>query len=321
MNTFKIDYEKLDVEAIMAQIRQRVDEKKGVVYTDDDLKNLGGLKLPSPVPPEKQNPDRDAVPVPEMPEHEEPVLKEIARLDRIITRRMQQTSFQEVQDEDFVTEALQCVGDWNVNIALEDLYRSSPGAKGKVIKAIRSINRKLFKLVMNIDVLFPQFHRQAVLNQTYVQLFHTLVKEISNLFNRIVASERDIYQDLDSIQKQVHQVVSDNVRDLSAEIQNVDRDLKQTRGEILRDVAIDKNDILRSINQQNEVIEQLHYKVDNLRGLIEGQKQQIEYLSARQRSLEKLAVLKEDTPEASAKRKSSDLEPGRYKPKENSEEK
>jgi hypothetical protein len=172
---------------------------------------------------------------------------------------------------------------------------------------------------MNIDVLFPQFHRQAVLNQTYVQLFYTLVREISTLFNRIQASEKDIYQDIDTLQKEVHQVVSDNIRDLSVEIQNVDRDLKQSRSEILRDMANDKNDVLRTINDQNNTIEQLRYQVDNLRGLIEGQKQQIEYMLARQRALEKLAVLKDEEKQPPDRQKSSELKPGRYGAKKGKE--
>lgn len=312
MDTFKIDYENLDVDAIMAQVRQRVNEKKGLLYSEADLANLGSLELPSPLPPERQDPDRDRIPVPDMPEIPPPSLRTIAPLEQKIARSMRSTRFEDVQHDDFVTEALRCVGEWNINVSLEDLYKSSPSFKGKMVRRIRNINRKLFKLVMNIDVLFPQFHRQAILNQTYVQLFHTLVRELSDLLNRVVAGDRDLRTDLDNVHRDLHQLLRDNIRDLSADIARVDADLKQTRGELMRDMANDKNDFMRAINSQDEVIKQLHYKVDNLRGLIEGQKQQIEYLTLRQRALEKLAVLREETKEEAPA--SGELEPGRYQP-------
>lgn len=309
MDNFQIDYENLDVEAIMAQVRQRVKEKKGVVYQQADLDSLGGLELPSPKPPEKMKPVTYPEYSPEIKEKVEPIFREIETLDLLITERMKDTRFQEIQDEDFVTEALNCVGEWNINITREDLYRSTPGVKGKIISGIRSINRKLFKMVMNIDVLFPQFHRQAVLNQTYVQLFHTMVGEMDKILEKIVSKDV-IAHDMNKF--------TDHIKDLYNEISKVDADLKNTHNELIRDMGHDKNDFRAALSSQNEIIAELQYKIDALmplKGIIESQKQEIEYLKARQDSLEKLAVLKPREGEAKKGRKSSDLEKGRYQSK------
>ena len=323
--TFKIDYENLDVEAVMAQIRQRVREKKGLVYSDAELEKLGGLKLPDPKKPVHKDPDRDRIEPPETPEGMDTIPRNVLHLEELITRRMEAQTFEEIQDDDFVIEATRCVGDWNIDIHLEDLYKSSPGAKGKIIEAIRSINRKLFKFTMNIDVLFPEFHKQSMLNRTYVKLFHALVKEISAVPNRFAENEEELKQlhanihNLRLTNKQIHELITENVNYLAKDITQVDNDLKQTRAEIMQDFTNDRNHMMNNINQHSDDIKELQFKVDNLRGLIEGQRQQLEYMLARQKALESLAVLKEDD-ESEDIRKSSELKPGRYKAAKKSEE-
>ena len=302
MDTFQIDYDRLDVEAIMAQIRRRVREKKGLLYSDEDLEKLGGLELPKPTEPKPKDPDRDKLPLPEIPKID---------VKRRITRRMQELQLDDIKDTDFVTEAMQCVGDWNINIAIDDLYRSHPGLKGKIIRAFRAVNRKLFKLVMNIDVLFPQFHRQAVINQTNVVLLHTLVQEISLLNNELQRLKNELEFKLDEL--------NNNLVNSVAEL---DADLKKTRAEILRDMTQDKNDFQRNLNQQKDDLEKFEHRLEDklgaIRGLVEGQKQQLEYIQARQRALEQLALLKEEKPEKQ-KQKTTDLPRGRYKPKSRKE--
>ncbi len=291
MDTFRIDYDKIDVEAIMAQIRQRVREKKEVLYSEAELERLGGLELPPSSPPEPKDVERDALPLPEVPER-----REVARTEERIAERMKDVSLDDIKDEDFVTEALRCVGEWNIALSVEDLYRSSPGIKGKIIQGIRAINRRLFKMVMNIDVLFPQLHKQAILNQTYVVLLHTLVQELSLLNNKI-----------DRLAPEVSKLQAE----LTTSVESLDADLKQTRAELVRDIMSDKNDFSRGVNQLRNDIEKLEYKIDGLRGVIEGQKHQIEYLQSRQGALEQLAVLKDEESEAPA-RKTGELERGRY---------
>lgn len=294
MDTFEIDYDNLDVESIMTLIKQRIREKKEVLYSEEDLEHLGGLDLPSPTPPQRKDPERDRAPVPEVPEID---------VKRRITERMQELSLDDIKDTDFVTEAMQCVGEWNIEISVEDLYRSHPGLKGKLIKAIRAINRRLFKLVMNIDVLFPQFHRQAVINQSNVVLLHTLVQEISQLNNHV----RRIGHELNFRINELSDTAANAVSELDA-------DLKKTRAEIVRDQTNDRNDLRRSFNQLRDDIDQLDYKIGALRGLIEGQRQQLDYMLARQQALEKLAVLKdEEKPGPAAK--TTDITRGRYRPK------
>jgi hypothetical protein len=291
MDTFRIDYDKIDVEAIMAQIRQRVREKKEVLYSDAELEHLGGLKLPPSAEPAAKDPDRDAVPLPSVPPKADG-----PRVEERITDRLKEVKLDDIKDEDFVTEALRCVGDWNIAISIDDLYRSSPGLKGKIVRMVRSINRRLFKLVMNIDVLFPQLHKQAILNQTYVVLLHTLVQELSLLNNKI-----------DRLAPEVSRLQGE----LTSSVQTLDADLKRTRAELIRDIVSDKNDFNRGINQVANEIEKLEFKIDGLRGAIEGQKHQIEYLQARQRALEELAVLKDEQPRNS-RQKTTDLPRGRY---------
>ena len=45
MSDFKIRSDSIDVEQIMRQIRSRIREKRGVDYTEDEIRELANVKL------------------------------------------------------------------------------------------------------------------------------------------------------------------------------------------------------------------------------------------------------------------------------------
>jgi hypothetical protein len=193
MSEFQIDYQKVDVDSVMSQIRQRIKEKKNRLFSDSDVDNLSNIK-----------------------------------------NAMGQTS-------NLVNP--NCLNsEEEVNLSMHDIYRSSESKKGKLIFKIRSMMRKPFKFILNIDVMV------------------TAVARLINLHQQLI-------------------------------------------GKLKVEVVPRINDVMARTEIQ--------------KGIIEGQKQQIEYLEKRLRALEKLAVLKEDAVAAigQTSRKSSDLESGRYKPK------
>lgn len=412
MEGYKIDYDNLDVEALMTQIRKKVLEKKATsraTQSSQGIMKVSSGKVTDPKKSKSSKPDKgrparktkaaagkeklkredesgaplvfssqqekiqqDQVETLERIDDLERTLSRFEDLEQRIVEKMRSTRFEDLQDDDFVTEALQCIGEWNISISIEDLYRSHPSLKGKIIRSIRGITSKLFKLVMNIDVLFPQFHKQAVLNQTYIILLHTLVQEISNLNNLLYDQKRDLLYDLESLKRDLVQLrlekeqlllekdrireellqqyqiadqISKDLRDVRDELVDsvinvrdelvenmltdkrellqtfahdlsrleykLDTDLKRSWGELVRDMTSDKNDFRRSINSIDNDIQQIDYKLDGLKGLIEGQRQQIEYIQARQRALEKLAVLREE--QKAAGQKTTEIQRGRYK--------
>ena len=323
MDTFRIDYDKIDVEAIMAQIRQRVREKKEVLYSDAELARLGGVTLPPTTEPEKLDPERDSVAEPLEPEYAELPTRgpRPGPVARDIGERVRRLNLDDIKDTEFVTEALGCVGEWNIDIAVDDLYRTSKGGiKGAFLRLMRSINRRLFKLTMNIDALFPQLHKQSQLNQTYVVVLHSLVQEISHLaveYNTVAGVLNRLSGDFHRTRSELVDdinTVSADLRDAVGSIQSLDNDVKRVQFELQRDLSSSHNHLSREVNLLRDDFARLERKLDSLRGQVEGQRQQLEYVQARQRALEQLAVLRDEEPPAGGK--TSEIPRGRYQAKD-----
>ena len=138
MEPFEIKDDKVNVAEIMEHIRQQIEKKKRVLYTEEELEELAKTKLSSYV-------------------HSSEVRSAFA-------------------------EELQALkADWNISISLESLYKSHPSLYGRVIYRIRKLLRPLVKFFMNIDVLFPELHKQSKLNLNFTHLLHNLILELTKL--------------------------------------------------------------------------------------------------------------------------------------------
>jgi len=81
----------------------------------------------------------------------------------------------------FAEELQALKADWNVSISLESLYKSHPNLYGRVIYRIRKFLRPVARFFMNIDVLFPEFHKQSKLNLNLAHLLYNLILELTKL--------------------------------------------------------------------------------------------------------------------------------------------
>jgi len=288
MTTFKIDYDSIDVEAIMAQIRQRVKEKKGVVYTDDDLRNLSALELEKPK--EVKMPEGEEFVPLQFPERVEfnPPPRQVFH-DQL----MEQLSEQIVNNFlKYVDELEKNGGRWNLHFEPKDHIKVNPGLKGKYHEKLRRYFVKVLDRTYNVNAIMDEIHRQWHINY----LVHDTMLRQQNFNEVMIEKSADLYQSaLDHI-KHVTNIYE-------KEFDHMRKALLMLHEEHHNHMQIVKAAEARERQMQQEIRQ--------LRGIIEGQRQQIDYMLQRQRTLEKMAVLKDDSKDE-AKKKSSDLEKGRY---------
>ena len=138
METFTIKDDKINVEEIMHKIRQSIEKKRKMLYTEDDLQDIAKKKLST----------------------------------------FLHTS--EVKSK-FAEELHRLKEGWNISVSLESLYKSHPNIKGAIIYWIRMRLRPLVKMFFNIDILFPELHKQSKINLSFAHLLHNLIFELTKL--------------------------------------------------------------------------------------------------------------------------------------------
>lgn len=72
-------------------------------------------------------------------------------------------------------------GEWNYSFDPETVYRSSRGAVGQALAALRRLLRPIQKLFWNPNPMISALSRQSDLNRYSVHLFHNLVLETTRL--------------------------------------------------------------------------------------------------------------------------------------------
>ena len=70
---------------------------------------------------------------------------------------------------------------WNFRFDPETLYRSSRGAVGRILAAVRGLLKPVQKLFWNPSPMIFALSRQSDLNQYYVHLLHNLSLELTRL--------------------------------------------------------------------------------------------------------------------------------------------
>ena len=137
--TFQIRAEGVDVEAIMREIRERIEEKrrKGLL-TDAEVREIADHRLEGVLDAHDFKPDL----LSEFREHPER---------------------------------------WNFSFDPATPYRSSRGAAGRALEAVRRLLRPVQKLFWNPTPMISALSRQSDLNTYYVHLLHNLAVEITRL--------------------------------------------------------------------------------------------------------------------------------------------
>lgn len=137
--SFEIRAPGVDVEAIMRQIRERIDEKrrKGLL-TDEEVREIAEHRLEGVLDAHDFKPDL----LSEFRDHPER---------------------------------------WNYSFDPGVLYRSSRGASGRVLEAVRGLLRPVQKLFWNPTPMISALSRQSDLNTCYVHLLHNMALELTRL--------------------------------------------------------------------------------------------------------------------------------------------
>jgi hypothetical protein len=132
MADFNIRTDAVDVEQIMRQIRARIQSKRGVDYTEEQIQELANVKLERFLDPKGVRSDL------------------VEQFKRARDRRLEP-----FQPEQYAVDA-------------NDLYGSSRG----FIRLVRKLLNPILKLMLNTNRLVQVLHQQSEMNRLYEQQFH-----------------------------------------------------------------------------------------------------------------------------------------------------
>jgi len=137
--SFEIRAAGVDVEAIMREIRERIEEKrrKGLL-TDAEVREIADHRLEGVLDAHDFKPDL-------------------------------LTQFQQHPER------------WNFTFDPSTPYRSSRGASGRALEAVRRLLRPVQKLFWNPTPMISALSRQSDLNASYVHLLHNMAAELTRL--------------------------------------------------------------------------------------------------------------------------------------------
>ena len=80
-----------------------------------------------------------------------------------------------------LAELLEQPSRWNSEFETASIYRSSRGAAGRALEAVRRVLRPVQKLFWNPNPMISALSRQSDLNTYYVHLLHNLSAELTRL--------------------------------------------------------------------------------------------------------------------------------------------
>lgn len=195
MAEFKIHSDSVDVTRIMEQIRERIREKRGTDYTEQQIHELATVKLESVLDPgqvrsglvehfrQLDNPGR-IEPIPPHGEFAQP--PEVFDFDQ------------------------------------ETIYVSSRGPMGKLIRLIRKLLNPLLKLFFNPTPVVFALSRQAEINAWTVQLLQRqtdLIERVSTQFER-VGKKFAVREELDALNYEVLNNLVVEMTRLSVDVKN-----------------------------------------------------------------------------------------------------
>ena len=128
MPEFSIRSDSVDVEQIMRQIRARISEKRGVDYTEEEIRQLASVKLEKFLDPLRVRSDLlERLPAP----------AQLGRA-RVAARRPRTT-----------------------RSTTDTIYGSSRGAAGRILRSIRKLLNPLLKLFINPNPMIHVLHMQS----------------------------------------------------------------------------------------------------------------------------------------------------------------
>ncbi len=161
MAEFNIRSDGVDVTKIMEQIRERIREKRGADYTEQQIRELANVKLEGFLDPEHVRSD--------LVEH----FRQLT--DSAPTERIAQNASATPPE----------VFDFNQ----DTIYVSSRGPMGKLIRMIRKILNPFLKLFFNPNPMIFALQRQAEINAWTVQLLQSQTDLVERVGKKFLALE------------------------------------------------------------------------------------------------------------------------------------
>ena len=159
MSEFKIQSDNVDVEKIMEQIRSRIKDKRGVDYTEDQIKELANVKLERFLDPKNVRSD---------------LLKHY--------RQNKQ------KDKDGIALVRPPIPSGTYDVDPDVIYRSSRGIAGKVLYGLRKVLKPILKLFFNPDMIV---HILAIQKSQIEWMVDTHV-ELSERFEKIAKARVEL---------------------------------------------------------------------------------------------------------------------------------
>ena len=194
MAEFNIRADSIDVTRLMEQIRERIREKRGADYTEQQIRELATVKLESFLDPGQVRSD--------LVEHFRQ-LEPPGRIDPVPHGGVAPPP--EVFDFD-----------------QETIYASSRGPMGKLIRLIRKLLNPLLKLLFNPSPVVFALSRQAEINAWTMELLQRqtdLIERVSTQFER-VGKKFAAREELDSLNYEVLNNLVVEMTRLSVDVKN-----------------------------------------------------------------------------------------------------
>jgi hypothetical protein len=259
MSDFNVRSDSIDVEQIMEQIRARIREKRGVDYTEQQLRELAAVKLEKMIDPRGLRSDlieqfRKRRPVvhgplelPELPPFDPGPMKSWAP-----------------------SEPLRVSSDLMYSFETETIYATHRGP----LRFIRKLLNPLLKLLFNPNPLIDALHRQGRLNRLLLEYVVERDRQLVDRDRDVVHRDTQIVERNQAIADRDRLIVErDNVR----EVERVDRrEMDALYYEIIHNLVFE----LTRLGIENK---NLTMRVESLAG-------RLEFNERRARALESVVV-------------------------------
>lgn len=203
MSDFNVRSDSVDVEQIMEQIRTRIREKRGVDYTEQQIRELAAVKLEKLVDPRVRS---DLV---EQFKRRQPVVHDPLILPPLSPLEPRfQAQYEPAYTPGHPPE------DWLYTFEQETIYETHRGA----LRFVRRLLNPLLKLFFNPNPIIQALHRQGNLNRLFVERDRQIVdrdKQVVERDKEIIQRDKDIVNQHNMMLQRDRLIVErDNIREL-----------------------------------------------------------------------------------------------------------
>ena len=222
MAEFNIQSDSIDVTKVMAQIRQRIKEKRGADYTEDQIRELASVKLERILDPKQVRSD---------------LVQHYQKLES-------------PKGLDPIAQVAPIALPDAVPFDEETIYSSSPGLKGRLVRLLRRVMNPVLRIFLNPDPIIFAMARQAEINKLTIQLLQRqtdLVERVNQQFER-VGKKFTAREDIDKLNFEVLNNLVVEMTRLAVDVKNHKMRVESVAGRL--DFDERRNRALESVVQR-----------------------------------------------------------------------